>query len=168
MMKMENLSPDEMDNLLNKKSGVLGITGRFTDRRDVIEAAKNGDERCQLCLEIESYRLRKYIGAYLTAVGPLDAVVFTAGVGERSALIRQMALQNLQHVGIDLDEQRNRELASGKESLISSDTSPIKVFVIPTDEEQVFIEDVAAILDRSYAGHMEFAYSFAQPGYRPR
>lgn len=168
MMKMETLSSDEMDNLLNKKSGVLGITGRFTDRRDVITAAQNGDPRCQLCLEIESYRLRKYIGAYLAAIGPLDAVVFTAGVGERSALIREMALQNLQHVGIYLDERRNRELASGKEVVISSDASPIKVFVIPTDEEQVFIEDVAAILDGSYADHMEFAYSFAHPDYRPR
>jgi len=168
MMKMENLSSDEMDTLLNKKSGVLGITGRYTDRRDVITAAQNGDPRCQLCLEIESYRLRKYIGAYLAAVGPLDAVVFTAGVGERSALIREMALQNMQHIGIDLDKQRNRKLADSKESLISSDTSPIKVFVIPTDEEQVFIEDVAAILDGSYADHMEFNYSFAQPGYGPR
>ncbi|MGE4543290.1 MAG: acetate kinase [Pedobacter sp.] len=168
MMKMENLSSDEMDNLLNKKSGVLGITGRYTDRRDVISAAQNGDPRCQLCLEIESYRLRKYIGAYLAAIGPLDAVVFTAGVGERSALIRHMALQNLEHVGIYLDEQRNRELAGSKEVLISSDTSPIKVFVIPTDEEQVFIEDVAAILDGSYADHMEFSYSFAHPDYRPR
>lgn len=168
MMKMETLSSDEMDNLLNKKSGVLGITGRFTDRRDVITAAQNGDPRCQLCLEIESYRLRKYIGAYLAAIGPLDAVVFTAGVGERSALIREMALQNLQHVGIYLDERRNRELASGKEAVISSGASPIKVFVIPTDEEQVFIEDVAAILDGSYADHMEFAYSFAHPDYRPR
>ena len=168
MMKMEKLSPDEMDTLLNKKSGVLGITGRYTDRRDVITAAQNGDPRCQLCLEIESYRLRKYIGSYLAAIGPLDAVVFTAGVGERSALIREMALQNLQHIGIDLDEQRNRELANSKETLISSGTSPIKVFVIPTDEEQVFIEDVVAILDGSYADHMEFDYSFAHPGYRPR
>jgi acetate kinase len=168
MMKMENLSSDEIDNLLNKKSGVLGITGRFTDRRDIIEAAQGGDERCRLCLEIESYRLRKYIGAYLAAVGPLDAVVFTAGVGEHSPLIRQMALQGLDHLGIRLDEQRNREAVGSGEKLISTDASPIKVFVIPTDEELVFIEDVAAILNGTYAGHMEFAYSFADAGFTPR
>jgi acetate kinase len=167
MMKMENLSPDDMDSLLNKKSGVLGITGRYTDRRDVILAAESGDARCQLCLEIESYRLRKYIGAYQAAVGQLDAVVFTAGVGERSSLIRHMALQNLEHIGIHLDDRRNCDLESSREALISSDASPIKVFVIPTDEELVFIEDVAAILDGSYAHHMEFAYSFASPDYMP-
>ncbi|MGE4491078.1 MAG: acetate kinase [Syntrophotalea sp.] len=168
MMKMENLTPDEMDNLLNKKSGVLGITGRFTDRRDIIQAARQGDERCQLCLEIESYRLRKYIGAYLAAAGPLDAVVFTAGVGENSWLIRQMALQQLQHLGIHLDEQRNREAVGGGEKIITGDGSPIKAFVIPTDEELVFIEDVAAILDGRYAHHMEFTYSFARPDFVPR
>ncbi|ABA87817.1 acetate kinase [Syntrophotalea carbinolica DSM 2380] len=168
MMKMADLSPDEMDRLLNKKSGVLGITGRYTDRRDIIQAAESGDERCQLSLEIECYRLRKYIGAYLAAVGPLDAIVFTAGVGEHSWLIRQMALQHLEHLGIHFDKQRNRDLASGLEAAISSPDSPIKVFVIPTNEELVFIEDVAAILDGSYADHMDFAYSFAHPDYKPR
>jgi acetate kinase len=168
MMKMEDLSPDEIDNLLNKKSGVLGITGRFTDRRDIIQAAQSGDERCQLSLEIESYRLRKYIGAYLAAVGPLDALVFTAGVGEHSPLIRQMALQDLAHLGIHFDEQRNREATGNGEKVISAETSSIKVFVIPTDEELVFIEDVAAILNGTYTDHMTFPYSFAQQDYVPR
>jgi acetate kinase len=168
MMKMENLSSDEIDNLLNKKSGVFGITGRFTDRRDIIEAAQAGDERCKLSLEIESYRLRKYVGAYLAATGPLDALVFTAGVGEHSPLIRQMALQELEHLGIRLDAQRNREATGGGEKIISDDLSPIKVFVIPTDEELVFIEDVAAILNGTYTNHMDFPYSFSRQDYVPR
>jgi acetate kinase len=168
MMKMTDLSPDEMDVILNKKSGVLGLTGRFTDRRDVIEAAGQGDRRCRLCLEIEAYRLRKYIGAYLVAVGPLDAVVFTAGVGEHSWRIREMAVEGLEHVGIRLDRERNRAAVGRRERTISRDDSPVRLFVIPTDEELVFIEDVAAILDGRYTDHMEFAYSFARPDYVPR
>jgi acetate kinase len=163
MMKMENLSPDEMDRILNKKSGIFGITGRFTDRRDVLAAADQGDKRCRLCLEIEAYRLRKYIGTYLAALESLDAVVFTAGVGENSWAIREKTLAGLGCLGIRLDKERNRAaVGDGKERLISTDDSPVKVFVIPTNEELVFIEDVAAILDGTYTDHMEFPYSFAR------
>jgi acetate kinase len=163
MMKMENLSPDEMDRILNKKSGIFGITGRFTDRRDVLTAAGEGDKRCRLCLEIESYRLRKYIGTYLAALESLDAVVFTAGVGENSWAIREKTLSGLGCLGIRLDKERNRAaVGGGKERLISTDDSPVKVFVIPTNEELVFIEDVAAILGGTYTDHMEFPYSFAR------
>jgi acetate kinase len=163
MMKMENLSPDEMDRVLNKKSGILGITGRFTDRRDVLAAAGQGDERCRLCLEIEAYRLQKYIGTYFAALEGLDAVVFTAGVGENSWAIREKTLRGLGCLGIRLDRERNRAaVGGGKERLISTDDSPVKVFVIPTNEELVFIEDVAAILDGTYTDHMEFPYSFGR------
>jgi acetate kinase len=163
MMQKENLSAKEIDGILNKKSGVLGITGRFTDRRDVIENAQAGDKLCQLSLDIEAYRLKKYIGSYLAIVGKLDAVVFTAGVGEMGWPIREKAIEGLEHLGIYLDKARNKGAMTRKrESLITTDDSPIKVYVIPTDEELVFTEDVAAILDGTYTDHMNFTYTFSK------
>ena len=163
MMQKENLSAKEIDSILNKKSGVLGITGRFTDRRDVIENAVNGDKRCQLALDIEAYRLKKYIGSYMAAIGRLDAVVFTAGVGEMGWPIRERTIEGLEQLGIFLDKERNKSAMTRKrETLITTDDSPVKVFVIPTDEELVFTEDVAAILAGTYTDHMNFEYSFAR------
>jgi acetate kinase len=161
MMQIEDHTAKDIDNLLNKKSGILGITKRFTDRRDVIEHARQGDKLCGLALEIEAYRLKKYIGSYMAILGRLDAVVFTAGVGERGWQIRETALEGLEHIGIHLDKERNKEAVKGRECLVTTDDSPVKVFVIPTDEELVFTEDVAAILDGTYSDHMSFEYSFA-------
>ncbi len=160
IMQMENLSMKEADSVLNKKSGILGITKRFADRRDVIANAEQGDHLCQLALKIEGYRLKKYIGSYMAILGRLDAVVFTAGVGERGAQIRELALENLEHMGIVLDKERNNAACKGKEAVITTDASPVKVFVIPTNEELVFTEDVAAILNGTYTDHMNFGYSF--------
>jgi len=166
MMQKENLSAKEIDSILNKKSGVIGITGRFTDRRDVIENANAGDKLCALALDIEAYRLKKYIGTYMAVVGRLDAVVFTAGVGEMGAPIRERAIAGLEHLGIKLDKERNASAMTRKrETLITTDDSPVKVYVIPTDEELVFTEDVAAILDGSYTDHMNFEYSFSRPDF---
>lgn len=166
MMQKENLSAKEIDSILNKKSGVLGVTGRFTDRRDVIEHANNGDLRCAIALDIEAYRLRKYIGSYMAAIGKLDAVVFTAGVGEMGWPIREKTIEGLDHLGIRLDKERNRSAMTRKrETLITSDDSPVKVYVIPTDEELVFTEDVVAILNGTYTDHMRFDYSFAKPDF---
>jgi len=167
IMERENLSPQEIDSILNKKSGILGITGEFTDRRDVIEAAEAGNKRCELALEIEGYRLKKYIGSYCAILGRLDAVVFTAGVGEMGWLIREKALENLSHIGIVLDKEKNRTtMTRKKETLITTADSPVKVFVIPTDEELVFTEDVVAILEETYTDHMEFKYSFAESSFQ--
>lgn len=163
MMQKENLSAKEIDSILNKKSGVLGVTGRFTDRRDVIEYAAKGDRLCRIALDIEAYRLKKYIGSYMAAVGKLDAVVFTAGVGEMGAAIRELAVDGLEHLGIHLDKERNKGAMTRKrETLITTDDSPVKVYVIPTDEELVFTEDVAAILAGTYTDHMNFEYSFSR------
>ncbi|WP_298434641.1 acetate kinase [Geobacter sp.] len=163
MMQKENLSAKEIDSILNKKSGVLGITGRYTDRRDVIENAANGDKRCKVALDIEAYRLKKYIGTYMAALGRLDAVVFTAGVGEMGWPIRERTLEGLEWLGIKLDKERNKSAMTRKrETLITTDDSPVKVYVIPTDEELVFTEDVVAILNGTYTDHMQFDYSFAR------
>jgi acetate kinase len=165
MMQIENLTAKEIDTILNKKSGVMGITGRFTDRRDVIQCAKEGDVRCQLSLDLEAYRIKKYIGSYLAVVGKLDAVVFTAGVGEMSVEAREMVLTGLDHLGIILDKERNNVRTKKRETLITTDDSPVKVFVIPTDEELVITEDAAAILSGTYADHMNFEYSFSKPDF---
>jgi len=162
IQQKEGLSAKELDSILNKKSGVLGITGQFTDRRDVLEGIENGDPRCKLALEIEGYRLKKYIGSYCAALGRLDAVVFTAGVGEMGSAIREKALENLEHMGIKLDKEKNAATMTRKrESIITTPDSPVKVFVIPTDEELVFTEDVVAILEETYTDHMSFKYSFS-------
>ncbi|WP_305045916.1 acetate kinase [Geoalkalibacter sp.] len=162
IQQQENLSPKELDSILNKKSGILGITGQFTDRRDVLEGAAKGDERCALALKIESYRLKKYIGAYAAATGGIDAVVFTAGVGEMGWQIREMALEGLEFMGIILDREKNKNTMTRKaETLITTPESRVKVFVIPTDEELVFTEDVVGILEGTYTDHMNFRYSFA-------
>ncbi|MEJ2471877.1 MAG: acetate kinase [Desulfuromonadales bacterium] len=163
IMEKEGLSPKEIDSVLNKKSGILGITGQFTDRRDVIESAEEGNcPRCQLALDVEAYRLKKYIGAYAAAIGGIDAVVFTAGVGEMGWLIREKALEGLEFMGILLDKDKNKKTMTRKtESIITTPDSPVKVFVIPTDEELVFTEDVVAILEGTYTDHMNFKYSFS-------
>ena len=168
IQQQENLSPKEIDSILNKKAGVLGITGQFTDRRDVIEGAEDGScPRCQLALDVEAYRLKKYIGSYAAATGGIDAVVFTAGVGEMAWLIREKALEGLEFMGILLDKEKNRNtMTRKKESVITTPDSPVKVFVIPTDEELVFTEDVVAILEGTYTDHMNFKYSFASPEFQ--
>jgi acetate kinase len=167
IQQKEGISAKEIDSILNKKSGVLGITGQFTDRRDVIEGAENGCEKCALALDIEAYRLKKYIGSYCAAVGRLDAVVFTAGVGEMGWQIRERALDGLEHMGIKLDREKNRNTMTRKrESVITTPDSPVKVFVIPTDEELVFTEDVAAILEGTYTDHMNFRYSFSSKDFQ--
>ncbi|HEY7746568.1 MAG TPA: acetate kinase [Desulfuromonadales bacterium] len=167
IQQKEGLSAKEIDSILNKKSGVLGITGQFTDRRDVIEGAENGCEKCALALDIEAYRLKKYIGSYCAAIGRLDAVVFTAGVGEMGWQIRERALDGLEHMGIRLDREKNRNTMTRKrESVITTPDSPVKVFVIPTDEELVFTEDVAAILEGTYTDHMNFRYSFSSKDFQ--
>jgi acetate kinase len=161
IMEREGLTAKEMDSILNKKAGVFGLTGKYTDRRDVIEGAEAGDKRCKLALEIEGYRLKKYIGSYAAAIGGIDAVVFTAGVGEMAWLIREKALEGLEFMGICLDKEKNRiTMTRKRESVITTPGSKVKAFVIPTDEELVFTEDVSAILEGTYTDHMNFQYSF--------
>jgi acetate kinase len=166
IMEKEGVPPTKMNDLLNKKSGLLGITGKHTDRRDVQAAAEAGDARAQLAIDVESYRIKKYIGAYSAAIGGADAIVFTAGVGEMSDLIREKSLEGLEFLGIKLDKAKNK-LAKTRnaETEISAADSKVKVFVIPTDEERVNIEDVIGILEGKYDEHTRFAYRFQSPDY---
>jgi len=122
-----------VDDIINKKSGLLGISGVSNDMRDIETHAEEGDERCRLALDIFCYRATKYIGAYAAAMGGLDAVVFTAGIGEHSPLVRRKTCENLAFLGIKLDIERN-ETCHVECDLSMDDTGP-RVLVIPTNEE---------------------------------
>jgi acetate kinase len=161
VMQREKLSPETMDKQLNKESGLLGITGRFSDRRDIEKAAAQGDERCALAQEIEIRTLQKTIGAYAAVMGGLDALVFTAGVGENSASIRARTLAGLEFLGLELDRDRNDEAVGGQyEAFITREDSLVKAMVIPTNEELVIAEDTLAILEDRFDS-VDFRYSFA-------
>ena len=162
MQQQLDVDAKTMDNILNKKSGILGITGRYTDRRDVLMCEDDEyKHRCSLAIEVESYRLRKYIGSYYAVLGRLDAIVFTAGVGENAGTIRQLAVEGLEHMGIKVDKEKNLATYSKHgETEISTPDSKVKVFVIPTNEELVFVEDVVAILNDTYKDHTEYPYTF--------
>jgi acetate kinase len=167
VMNKEGYTPDEMTKILNKKAGCQGITGK-SDRRDIIDAWKdNNDENAHLALEIETQRLKKYIGGYIAELGGVDAIVFTAGVGEFSDDIRGMILDGLEHIGLKYDKEFNHLAGTrNAEVVISTPDSPIKIFVIPTDEERVFIEDVVALDNGTYDIHTKFTYKFQSPDYR--
>ncbi len=167
MIEKEGFHAHELDRILNNKSGLLGITGKYSDRRDIDLAAAEGSERCVLAQEMEAYRLKKYIGSYVASIGCVDAVVFTGGAGELNPALRERVLENLDCIGISVDKEKNLATRTREaETEISRPDSHIKVFVIPTNEEIVFIEDVVAILENRYDVHTNFTYSFESPDYR--
>lgn len=127
-------SCEELNTLLNKKSGLLGISELSNDMRNLIEAKNRGDVRAQIAIDIFCYRIRKYIGSYLAVLGHTDAIVFTGGIGENNAMIRNWSVKGLEPLGIELDLARN-DTAQRSEALISTDASRVKVYVIPTNEE---------------------------------
>ena len=166
MMNKAGMAPAEVENALNKKSGVLGITEKWVDRRDIEIAAEEGDKRAILAQEMESYRIRKYIGAYSFALGRVDAIVFTAGVGERGPVTRLLSTQGLEEFGIKIDPEKNKNsMSKFLETEITAPDSKIKIFVIPTDEELVMTEDTKALLDGTYDVHTNFKYSFQDMSY---
>ncbi|MDP2898606.1 MAG: acetate kinase [bacterium] len=167
MMGREGYTPDQINAILNNQSGLKGITGRYVDRREIIAEAEKGDDRCQLAIEIETYRLRKYIGAYAAALGKVDAIVWTAGVGEMSPLVRRKAMDGLEIFGVHYDKAKN-ELARTRnaEMDITAPDSRVKVLVIPTDDEAVFVEDVVKVLNGDHIVEAEYRYSFEDPSYR--
>ncbi len=162
MAERLSVSASEIVGILNKKSGHLGVTGgRFVDRRDIEKAMNAGDEQAALSLQMEIYRIKKYIGAYMAVLGNVDALVFTAGVGENNATIREGALSGLERLGIILDVEKNKTVRSSTgETPISTPESPVKVLVIPTNEEAVLVEDVVAILEDRYNEHTHYVYQF--------
>lgn len=144
IMDKENLSTEEMSNVLNKKSGVLGVSGVSSDFRDLEEAAEKGNDRAQLALDIFENRVRKYIGAYLTEMDHCDGIIFTAGVGENSITTRERVVDGLKSLGVEIDKEKNN--MRGKEAVVSTDASSIPVLVIPTNEELKIAMETAKLV----------------------
>ncbi len=144
----EGKSPAEMDALLNKKSGVLGISGVSNDNRDVCAAAAAGNERAKLAVEMQNYQIIKYIGSYVAAMNGVDAIAFTGGIGENSGDLRETVCDSLTYLGLELDKEFNLEHAriKGSDYKISTDASKVAVFAVSTDEEMVIARDTLALV----------------------
>ncbi len=145
MMQKSGMQPQEMADYLNKKSGVLGITGISSDMREIEDADKNGDKMAHLALEIYNYRIKKYIGAYAAAMNGVDIIVWTAGVGENQEGVRWDSCTGLEYLGVKMDKERNH--VRSKEQILSADDSKVKVVMIPTDEEIVIARDTLALVN---------------------
>lgn len=145
---MEKLGkkPQEMADYLNKESGMLGISGISSDMRDVENAANEGNERAKLALKMYSYRIKKYIGAYAAAMGGVDVIVWTAGVGENQINMRYETCDGLEFLGVKMDREKNN--TRGEEAEISADDSRVKVYVVPTDEEIVIARDTMELVSK--------------------
>ena len=146
LMEKLGKKPQEMSDFLNKKSGVLGITGISSDMREIENAALEGNERAQLALNMYNYRIKKYIGAYAAAMGGVDIIVWTAGVGENQTDTRIDACSDLEFLGIKIDAEKNK--TRGQETIISTDDSKVTVCVIPTDEELVIARDTMRLASK--------------------
>ena len=149
LMEKQNLSLEQINNILNKKSGLLGVSGVSNDLRDVLEAASKGNERAKLAFEIYCYRVKKYIGAYAAAMGGVDAIVFTAGAGENSPEVREKSVEGLEFLGIKIDKDKNNA-ARGIEKDISTEDARVRTLVIPTNEELVIALETERIVRRHF------------------
>lgn len=145
IMEKEGLNATGVSNLLNKKSGLAGISCISSDMREVASAAKEGNERAQLALDMYFYRIKKYIGAYAAAMGGVDVILFTGGVGENQADCREIACSGLEYMGVKIDHDVNN-VTHGEEAIISAADSKVKVVVIPTDEEMMIASDTMSLL----------------------
>ncbi|MCL2044180.1 MAG: acetate kinase [Treponema sp.] len=166
IMRKTGMNATEIESALNKKSGLLGLTGKFTDRRDIQAAAVSGDAQALLAQHIEAYRVKKYIGAYQAALGRVDALVLTAGVGEFAWFIREKILDGLEGIGMVFDPVKNKvSCTRNTETIISKPESKIPIYIIPTDEELVMTEDAFALMQGTYDIHTNFTYSFQSKDY---
>ncbi|MBQ8728885.1 MAG: acetate kinase [Alphaproteobacteria bacterium] len=165
VMEQLKLSPAQMQTHLSKDSGLKGLTECYADRRDV-EENKATNDSCRLAIDMEVQNVKKYIGAFMAELGRVDAVVFTAGVGENDEYLRGKFCEGLENIGIKLDMKKNNETLARKgagETVISTPDSPVKLFMIPTNEELVIVEDTLAIMNKTYnPNHLLMNYSFAQ------
>ncbi|MFV0401560.1 MAG: acetate/propionate family kinase [Oscillospiraceae bacterium] len=145
LQEKEGMGPKEINDLMNKESGYLGVSGLTSDQRDLVDAAMEGNERAQLALDIQRYQIKKYIGAYAAAMGGLDYVVFTGGIGENSTEVRKVACDGLEFMGIKVDVELNAK-TRGVERDISLPDATVRVMVIPTDEEMLIARDTCELV----------------------
>ena len=142
----EGKSIEEITNILNKKSGVSGLSGVSSDFRDLDAGMKDGNDRCRLALDVFCYSVKKYIGSYAAAMGGLDAIAFTAGIGENNPYVRKMSTTNLGFMGINIDETKNE--IRGEETKISTDSSKVQVWVVPTNEELAIARETVELVTK--------------------
>ncbi len=147
IMEKKNFTPKEVENYMNKKCGFDGISGVGSDSRDVEKAMKEGNERAKLAYDMLCYQIKKFIGAYSASMGGVDAIVFTAGIGEHSPYIRENSLVGLEYLGVKLDKERNTFGHSSEPVKLSADDSRVAVYMIPTNEELVIAQDTEAIVN---------------------
>lgn len=142
----EHLTPEDVNTICNKKSGMLGISGVSNDNRDICAAAESGNERAQLAIEMQRYEILKFVGSYIAAMNGVDAIAFTGGIGENDPDLRKYVCDNLTFVGVDIDEDKNK--LRGEEVKISTSKSRVNVYVIPTNEELAIARDTLAIISK--------------------
>jgi acetate kinase len=145
MKKGEVTTADEIDKMMNKKSGMLGVSGKTSDNQEIGKLAEAGDERAILCEKMYSHQIAKNVGSYMLAMGGVDAIAFTGGIGENAGKYRKELCEKLEFLGVKLDEEKNK--VRGEEIEISTPDSKIKVFVIPTNEELVIARDTLEIVN---------------------
>jgi len=143
IMEKEKLSSKDMGNVLNKASGVLGISGVSSDFRDIEEAANSGNERAKLALDVFCLRVRKYIASYAAVMGGIDVLVFTAGIGENSIGLREKICKDLGFLGIEIDSEKNS--VRGKETIAQKDGARVKILIVPTNEELMIARDAVSL-----------------------
>lgn len=148
MCRNTGKSVEEINQILNKKSGLLGVSEISSDMRDVEDAAAKGDEKARLALEMYYYRVRQYIGSYSATLGGVDVIVFTAGCGENGAMMREKIMENFEYLGVEFDKEANDNFTRGEITLISKPTSKVKIYVIPTNEELVIARETAKIVKK--------------------
>ena len=147
MMAKENLTIDQALDIMNKKSGILGVSGKSSDLREVLEGMQNGDDRCRLAVDMVAYIIKKYVGSYVAALDGIDALCFTGGIGENAALIREKVCAGLDSMGLVIDPTKNNKRSSEARD-ISTNASPARIFVIPTQEEYVIANDTYNIVSK--------------------
>ena len=145
LLKNADVDAEELNEILNSKSGLLGISGVSNDVREILERVEKGDRRCRLAIDMFTYRIKKWIGAYAAALKGFDALIFTAGIGENSPHIRSMICEGLDFMGVKLDEEKNKK-AVGVEAIISKDSSRVKILTIPTNEEKLIAYETMKIV----------------------
>ncbi|MGE5680716.1 MAG: acetate kinase, partial [Bacillota bacterium] len=145
VMSKEGLSLAEANTLMNKHSGLIGISGESSDMREIETAVIEGNKKAKLAFDVFNYRIKKYIGSYIAAMGGLDAMVFTGGIGENSEMVRKAVCENMEYLGIELDEEINNSRPDG-EVIISKPSGRVKVYKIPTNEELVIALDTEKIV----------------------
>lgn len=144
LMDVKGYSYEEVNNIMNKKSGVLGLSGVSSDFRDIEDAAAEGNERAKLALDVFHYRVKKYIGYFMAAMNGVDAIIFTAGLGENAAETREEIIADMEWFGIKMDKEKNK--VRGQERIVSTDDSKVKIIIIPTNEELMIARDTLTLL----------------------